>query len=459
MPADSSPRADLPVSGRSAGRGSRRDGRRAAATGVLTAAAAAAALVVPASGTAAKGAAEGADCSGITVDQPRAAFASSASSKPMLELQVDRAQEELRSRGISPGGGVGVAIVDSGIAAAPGLPVAGRSRYAASAALRDAHGSIVAGLVAGAERDAGGPVGVAPDAKLYDVRVYDAEDEDPETAALTPTTLAAGLTLSADYARRGLVDVVVVALTSQDDERRSVRKALRRLLEEDVVVVAASGDRPQQETDPLYNTFGQDEGASARPGEDAAGLVWPAASPSRQVLTVNASSLSAEVDPASYVLPNTDTDVAAPTTGAVSYAMQGSTCLVPPEPSSEWSAALVGGLVALLRSAFPRENAQQIVARVQETATGAGSPESATPMTGFGIIQPLEALHRPLEPTRAGKVSHLAVTSAGSERAVPPREPPDVLAPARNRIVWWGLAGLGLLVVAVVLRPLLAGRR
>ena len=403
-------------------------------------------------------AAEDADCTGITVDQPTIAFSTAAQSQPMLDLQVDRAQEELRSRGPEPGAGIGVAILDSGIATTPALRVVPASPLAGTE-LQDPHGSIVAGLVAGAERPQGGVVGAAPAATLYDVQVYVADDEDSSTGPLAPQTLAAGLQVSADLARQGRVDVVVVALTLEDDEAHSVRRALTVLLREDVVVVAASGDRPEQETDPLYGTFGQDEDDdSTAHGEDAIGLVWPAASPRRKVLAVNTSA-PADVDLTASVLPNSDTDVAAPTLGGVSYAIQGSTCLVPDEPSSEWAAAEVGGLVALLRSAHRGETAEQIVARVKETATGAGSPESATPLTGFGIVQPLEALRRPLHPGRNGQLERVDDTTLGTERAEAPQDPPDVLAPARRRVVWWGLVGLGLLVVASVLGPVLARRR
>jgi membrane-anchored mycosin MYCP len=40
-----------------------------------------------------------------------------------------------------------------------------------------------------------------------------------------------------------------------------------------------------------------------------------------------------------------------------------------------------------------------------------------------------------------------------------PKEPKDVLASTRKNAVWWGLVGGGVLLLALVLRPVLARRR
>ena len=43
--------------------------------------------------------------------------------------------------------------------------------------------------------------------------------------------------------------------------------------------------------------------------------------------------------------------------------------------------------------------------------------------------------------------------------ATAPEPAPDLLATTRDNAIWWGLIGGGLLVVALLLRPMLARRR
>jgi membrane-anchored mycosin MYCP len=404
--------------------------------------------------------AEDQECSGISVQTTEPAEATSTSAPAQL-MQVAQAQRIAARSGTGPGEGVTVAVLDSGVAPSTRLtslaqgPSVGRSPE-----LLDYQGTAVAGLIAG-RGEADKPIGVAPEARILDVRVYDRREAEPSL-----DLLIRGLRYVADLPR-GTVGVVNVSLTLgvREELADDLRAVLADLAAKDVVVVAATGDRPG-ESEPLYAVFGyaeregEDQGQPP-PGEDAGGAIWPAAAP--HVVGVNATGttlVEEEVvadDAADSVLRSSDTDLAAPTSGAVSLGMDGrSTCVIR-EVSSEYAAAEVSGVVALLRSAFPGESAAQIVARLTRTATG--SPLTRNVLTGHGIVQPVEALNRPLKPGKKGRLPATTADDRGDERAAAPREEPDVLASTKRHAVWWGLLAGGALVVAMLLRPVLARRR
>ena len=217
-----------------------------------------------------------------------------------------------------------------------------------------------------------------------------------------------------------------------------------------MVVVAATGNPPDE-----GGFLFPDLGGDGRPGEDAAGLVFPAGY--RHVVGVNAtrSGEHSGAPVTDFVLPSSDTDGAAPTYGAVSVAVNGATCVIP-EVATSWSAAEVSGVLALLRSRYPRDRAAQAVARLLNTANG--TTAVPTRLTGVGVVQPYQALVRPLGPRRDGAVE-VTTVEHDAVRAVAPERPEDLLADTRHDAVWWGLVGGGILVVALLLRPVLARRR
>ncbi|MTB85344.1 S8 family serine peptidase [Nocardioides sp. zg-578] len=409
--------------------------------------------------------ADAVDCTGTTADTP-APSSTTDPSLPLDALGIDAAHSWLAAHGTrGPGEGVRVAVVDSGIApraAGSGIPLA-RDSFGGGEVV-DAHGTIVAGIIAGAPRTGRDgrelPVGIAPAAEIVDVRVYDsgepAEGEDP----VEPPNVVAGLSWVAQNAKRLGIGVVNVSLAMP--EYPPLERVLRRLEAADVVVVAASGNRPQEETDFLHEEFGPEpdgEGGAttgARLGEDAGGLVWPAAYPSVVAASSTADGTGLG-DASGAVLLSSDIDVAVPTFGTISYGLDGGTCGAPGYATS-WAAAVVSGVVALLRSHYPDENARQVVARLLGTASA--STELPNVHTGAGVVQPLEALARPLRPRKADGSLELAASDGRAvERATAPPEELDLLAEARDQAVWWGLAGGGALLLALILRPVLARRR
>ena len=374
-------------------------------------------------------------------------------SAPLDDLQIEEARRSLAREGRRPGEGVVVAVLDSGISDQIGVRI--RPSGLNPRELTDWHGTAVAGVIAGPD-DAGRAIGFAPGAELVDIRVYDRLDAQDDEAGLSPDLVAAGLQYLAANSGSLHTDIAVVPLpVARTDEMDA---AIERLERQDVIVVAASGDRPTQEREPLYAEYGADAGSGEpEPGEDAARDAWPAGYDN--VVAVAAAAPEG-ASPADIVLRNHAIDVAAPTLGLVGYGLNGAPCVIPhagPQslaPGSAFAAAEVAGVLALLETTYPGETAEQLVARLYATATGTGSVTPNNLLSGHGIIQPLEALERPLHPRRDGTLPASGVRDRGNTAVAPPESEPDLLASARDDALWWGLLGGGALLVAVVLRPL-----
>lgn len=399
-------------------------------------------------------------CENVAGDQPDV-LRTERTGSPVQLMQVARAQEIAAERGRTPGAGVTVAVLDSGVADHELMDVV-RPAGGPVRELVDHQGTSMAGLIA-AQGTAEAPIGIAPGATILDVRVYDRRDPDDTSDEVGPRAdlLLEGLRYVAGLPR-GDVGVLVVGLSfaRTPELDADLREVLTDLSAKDVLVVAASGDRPTEESDALYPELGYD-GEEPPHGEDVRPVIWPAANPG--VLAVNATAtvlVEEEVvvaDAEDAVLRSSATDLAAPTADAVSVAIDGrSTCLLP-DISTTWAAAEVAGVAALVRSAFPAESARQVVARIESTATG--SLRAATVLTGHGVVQPVEALTRPLRPTAEGDVGGTQVVAEGDLRAEAPQPKADVLASTKRNAVWWGLLAGGALIVAVLLRPVLARRR
>ncbi|GAA3662334.1 hypothetical protein GCM10022237_22750 [Nocardioides ginsengisoli] len=385
-------------------------GRRTAAGAVL-AGVLLALPTVPASAGVARAAVEGPDCLSLRSDSDERTVKGPNTANETL--QVPRAQELARARGA----GVTVIVVDS--------------------TDQSAHGTAVGGIVVGRDQTAPTEVGVgiAPEAGLQSRPFYDVpagngggdNGREPSSSAL------AGVLDGIHPGKR-----TIVLVPTQVARSAALENALDRLTRAGALVVAAAGDRPAEGVFP-------DQLATRKAGEDAAGVIWPAAHPG--VLSVSAS------DPGAWdqgtVLRNSGVDLAAPGADTVSIGLNGGHCALT-QASSAWAAAEVAGVAALVWSAFPTDDAARLTTRLEQTASGNGGPTS--PRIGYGVVQPVEALQRRLD----------AMSRPRAEPPVPaqaPRPAADVLATTRSRAVWWGLGGGAALVVLVVLRPLLARRR
>lgn len=401
------------------------------------------AVLVPAS-PAAAAAVDEPTCSDLQVEQGAEQFRTELTSAPLEQLGIQEAHDYLRARGVEPGAGVTVAVLDSGVTTAGGVSVAGSVTVTGQRELQDYHGTAVAGLIAGnAQGDQ--LVGVAPGARILDVRVYDVPTlGSTEGQGVTPDGIVAGLK---EVLRHPEVGVVNISLfVDRPDER--IERLVDRLRRRDVLVVAAAGNRPLS-GEPLAEEFGEDAA-----GQDAADRVFPARYDS--VLAVSATADGLEMDDASAsVLPNSATDLAAPVAGAISVGVDGGTCWLGEELATSWAAAEVSGVIALMRSLDPAATADQVATRLLATADGRA--DVPTLLVGAGTVKPLAALRHPVSPAEDGSLAQTAVSPPGRE--VAPEPEPDTMVGSRRRAVWWGVLGGGALLLALVVRPLVAGRR
>ncbi|MGH3348009.1 MAG: S8 family serine peptidase [Nocardioides sp.] len=399
-------------------------------------------------------AAEAFPCAGVDAGTERSA--TTTPSIPLGLIEVDRASELLQQRGTTPGQGVKVAVVDSGVnlSASPMAPVTVTEQLAfgAGGPVEFGQGTNLAGLVAGGDREDGQPTGVAPAAEIVDLRVY-AQPLDSGALDVPTGNVLAAVRWLVQRAEADGIGVVVMAFDVEGS--RELERAVRALTYQDVVVVAATGDRPA-DGQPGFEELGE----GPTPGEDVAGTVHPAAYDGVLGVTSTAGGVPAEpgsgADASASVLLSSDVDVAVPSYGAVTLAPNGATCAIDPI-SSVAATGIAAGIVALVRSAYPDENARQIVARLTSSASGVSV--APTTATGAGVLQPVEALTQKLDPDRSGAVDDMAREEQEPVRITAPEPEPDPLSGVLDDARWWGLIGGGALVVALLLRPLLARRR
>jgi membrane-anchored mycosin MYCP len=340
---------------------------------------------------------------------------------------------------LATGRGVKVAVIDSGVQ--PGVGGIDRRPLFAlpgSGPILSAHGTIAAGHIAGDR-------GVAPDAIVYDVRVYDADGADASQGQkpLTSAGLAAGIRAVIAAHPREQFDIVNISLMVGEDP--VVERAVADLVAlPGVVVVAAAG-----------NASGQTSGGRGTTDSDAA--VFPA--DYEGVVGVSAVAPPG-ADPRTFVLPNLDTDVAAPTLGSISYNATGQRC-AQVEVATSWAAAEVSGVLALLRERYPRETPAQLVARLKATTEGAGAADVTVtdPWVGAGVVQAYDALTHELAPDPRGQLQATPVDAGADGQAPPPPPRLDLFGSSRALLLWATLAAGVLIALALMLRPLVSRRR
>jgi membrane-anchored mycosin MYCP len=394
-----------------------------------------------------------ADCQAIPAQDPTH-YATDRPSRPLQEMGVDDARARLKKEHVEAGAGVTVAVIDSGVASNVPITIAGTPVEAGNKAPEpvDYHGTAVAGLIAGHPRpDRGGPVGIAPAAQIYDVQVYDDAEAstapDSQQSPITVENLRLGLDAVIAAAPTLGIRIVNMSLAIPDDPE--IRAKIARLWELGAVVVAPTGNRSTELPRDMPSTFEEHQS-----GEDAAPYVHPA--DYDDVLGVNATPAgSSNADPTSWVMENSMTDVSAPTAGAVSYSLRGESCLLS-DPATSYAAAEVSGVLALLQSAYD----EPIAASVRRLLTTAnGRPDIPNTLVGAGEVQAMDALTRPMDVDGTGTDLGAGTVEHQPQLLSVPEEPDDVLASTRDHAVWWGVLGGGALLLAVLLRPVLARRR
>ncbi len=415
-------------------------------------------LVAVGSGGAAY-AVDGDSCDSVEVDTTSendvTEFAADGAPAKLLDLE-EAQRRVLQLTGRRAGAGVTVAVLDSGVKPVPGRLTVQQGTPAPGASSTDDfvwfQGTMLAGVIASAP-DPGTqlPVGIAPGATIYDQRIYDAATTEEGLSPLGPSAVADGLDAIAPLVARGDIDIVTVGVSNQDTP--ALRAAVERVTDNGGIIVAATAPRPDAESG--------EPGATYVNGEDFADVAFPAgyAPTNPLVLSVATTVADDELDPSSAILYSSAISVAAPTAGAVSLGLDDRFCSVV-IPSTAVAAAEVSGVLAMLRTVFPDDRPEQLVARLEATASGSTSVDPAIPNTreGKGVVQPLEAVTRPLRPARDGTAPDTLPDQEG-QRATLPVPDPDELASTRSNAVWWGLFAGGGLLVLVLLRPVLSRRR
>jgi type VII secretion-associated serine protease mycosin len=265
---------------------------------------------------------------------------------------------------VTEGSGVTVAVIDNGVqenipdlvgAVLPGIDLTGAGTDGRTDLEVRSHGTGMASLIAARGVGQFGIIGVAPRAVILPVTLGRAgKFSDPGGLGT-----AAGIRWAVDHGAK------IINMSYGADDLECTGELLRMVwyaLDHDVILVAAAGN---------------DGGESNRPGV-------PGSCPG--VVAVGAIDNQgrpwAETQRQDYV------DVAAPGVDIVVLDKRGDVNRV---DGTSASAALVSGVVALLRARFPRMPARQIVTRLLSTAKDAGVP-GKDDQTGYGIVRPLNAL-------------------------------------------------------------------
>ena len=366
-------------------------------------------------------------------------------------LRIGAAADLFEDSGRKPGAGVTVVVVGPRVSA-PGVEAVDLGLRSTDGS--SPYGAIAAGVILGPD-EGDVPIGFAPAARVVAAEVYDTDYGSGIEGAAEPDADRVAAGLEWVHAQRGQLGDHVVALVQQavgKDDRLTA--AVDQLASDGVLVVAGIGDRPEtSDTASPLRGFAGAEGSDLPPGEDARGAAWPAGY--RSVLAVGVPPLAGDTDVSDYVVPNSDVDVSAPTVGGVSWGGNGVSCRID-VVSSQVAAAEVAAVAALVWSApgHERDTARDLRQRLVRTAAGSDAPGALSPVSGAGIVQPLDAIQR-IEVGRAepGDVVEQATPAPAPE----PRT--DDLAGTRRDALWWGLVAGGALVVAVLLRPVLTRRR
>ncbi|MFJ9392495.1 hypothetical protein ACIRON_27000 [Nocardioides sp. NPDC101246] len=311
---------------------------------------------------------------------------------PFAIMRIAEAQKVSKQ-----GQGIRVAVVDSG--------------YSAKA--QDYHGTVAAGLISE----------IAPKAKLSDHPILKVGQE---KSTIDAKQMVAQLNSLAKGNAKGLIVDIGLPAT---EAASGLDTAVDTLIKKGAIVVMAADW----------------SGVATGTDRDMGPKVFPNANDS--VVTVSASGTWAS-DPDSAVLPNSNTDVAAPTYGAPSKTLFGQPCWVD-SISTSFASAEVSAVLALIWSTNRGWSAAQVIDRLYSTTSGREGQGGR--FWGAGVVNAYDALTRP------------AVEEAAEppevEQAPMAREKVDPLATVRENAIWWAIGGGGALGLGLVLRPLFSRRK
>lgn len=368
--------------------GPRRGGLRRVLSGAAVALSVAALVAIPAPAQA-----KGCDAEARDSPMPQTPW-------PLQRLQPERMWPLTRGEGMK------VAVIDSGVGEHPILD----GRVTAKDYTEDkigarcdlaSHGTLVAGIIAGADTDDSPFHGLAPEAEILSYRVIDTMESATSRDAVVPVVDAIR-----DAVDSG-ADVINLSLTSV--HTNALSDAIAYAHAKDVVVVAAAGNAGAESSKKEYPAAYDNVIAVAGIGPEGG--------------HVESSSIGDYVDVAA---PGEKIDGPAPKGGGYGRREKGGT---------SFAAPFVSATAALLKSYYPKESPEEITARILATADH--PPGGYNQAVGYGELNPYRALTTVLTAAEKREVM--------SPRA--PKPPSDPGAEIRHRaMVLTGCAGLLVLV-------------
>lgn len=297
-----------------------------------------------------------------------------ASADEIRDLQWHlRALNIAQANSVASGDGVVIADIDTGADGAhpdlagailPGLKVAGGSGRKPEAG----HGTAMAGvMVARGRPNSSGALGIASRASLLPI----------EIETVNPQAVAAAI----DLAVERNVDVICVPIAVGG--RSELEDAVNRALAADIVIVAGAGNRP-----------------------DVA-VRHPAGYPG----VVAAVGTGRDGEHAEVSVTGPEAVLAAPAVDIVSTKLGGG---YDRSNGTSYSAAIIAGVAALVRSKFPHLSAREVVHRMTGTAIDKGKP-GRDDEYGYGIVNPVGALTANVPPLSESPASRTPTGAQPSE--------------------------------------------
>ncbi|MFC5951064.1 S8 family serine peptidase [Pseudonocardia lutea] len=339
---------------------------------------------------------------------------------------------------LADGGGVRVAVIDTGVAPHPRLPrlTGGGDYLTGGDGLTDCdgHGTAVAGLLAAAPSPDDDVVGVAPGVEVVAIRQaspsFTVTGPGGATRPAGDTASLAGAVLRA--IGLGASVVTISEAVCLDAARaavvgRPLRAALQAARIADVLVVAAAGNVGSG-------------GCTGEPGEvplpAAAGYAGGAGLLADGVLAVAATT--PDDAPAPFTVHGPWVDLAARGTDLRSLA-PGSGLTGPDLQGTSLAVPIVAGTAALVRQRFPALDATAVAERL--VATARRVPGGRSDALGAGVVDPLSALT-----LLTAADPHPAASAVASR------------PPARPTPAWVPIAAVTALCVLAAASPLLVRR-
>lgn len=346
-------------------------------------------------------------------------------------MQVDAAWS------VSRGSGVTVAVVDSGVngsdprlekALLPGINLVDDGTDANGWTDLYGHGTAIAGQIAARASGSSTLVGLAPNVKILPVRVYAGTDERTAEAGhgLVTSRLVAGIRAAAD-AGAEIISVAISSEAASDDIDRAVSYAT----DKGSLVVASAGN--------VKGDLDLSAGGATQ-------LRYPAASPG--ALGVTAASVPGNMVTDASV-HGAHVDIAAPGQNVLTLGLNTGDCVYASDaPATSYATGYASAVAALVASAYPNETPEQWAYRLTATALR-GNPDQRTDVSGWGMVQPFQALTAIVGPDTRGPASpffEAPVTTA-------PQDPIAVAPPGNqhaldlDRVLLVGVSAFGALAL------------